>query len=99
LMEVAKATPKVGVVKEGEVAKTKSPEPVSSEIEAAKTEEAAEEVRALDESVNTTLEAVRSEKVKEPVKEVVPVTAKLPPIVALLPRNRLLQVTEDEPMS
>lgn len=81
LMDVAVAAPIAGVVKVGEVARTKSPEPVSSVMELANTADVAEEVKALLESVNTTLEAVRSLKVKSPVKEVVPVTDRVFEIV------------------
>lgn len=83
LMLVAVATPRTGVVSVGEVAKTRSPDPVSSVIEAATTDEAAEEIKTLLASVNTILDAVRLVAVMLPdpsmvIRLVVPGVVPLP---------------------
>ena len=59
LILVALATPKTGVVRVGEVAKTTTPVPVSSDREFSRAAEAAVVVKLDDPFVNNPLEAVR----------------------------------------
>jgi hypothetical protein len=76
----------VGVVRDGEVAKTKAPEPVSSVTEAAKLAEVIEVVRLEEASVATNLLAVKPLKVMVPEEEmpVILVRAR-PEVITVVP--------------
>jgi len=72
------------VVKVGVVPKTKAPEPVSSVMVLARTEEAAEAARFEEASVTTKREAVKPEKVIVPEEET-PVAPEIVPVKVTLP--------------
>jgi len=68
----------------GEVAKTKAPEPCSSEMEAERTEDKAVVAKFEEASVKMAREAVRPDKVIVP-EEVIPVSPEIAPVAVKAP--------------